>query len=68
MYCHEPRNRENVPTYQSSIPHRLTPELESSEDVARVVVFLASDDAAYITGQVIQVDGGMMRHMPYVDS
>ena len=30
------------------------------EDVANAVVFLASDDAAYITGQVISVDGGMM--------
>jgi 3-oxoacyl-[acyl-carrier protein] reductase len=29
------------------------------EDVARAVVFLASDDAAYITGQVLQVNGGM---------
>ncbi len=30
------------------------------EDVADACVFLASDMAAYITGQVIQVDGGML--------
>jgi 3-oxoacyl-[acyl-carrier protein] reductase len=29
------------------------------EDVAAAVKFLASDDAAYITGQVIHVNGGM---------
>ena len=29
------------------------------EDIARTVAFLASDEAAYITGQVIAVDGGM---------
>jgi len=32
----------------------------TSEDVARAVAFLASDDAAYITGQVLVVDGGMV--------
>lgn len=29
------------------------------EDVARAVAFLVSDDATYITGQVLAVDGGM---------
>ena len=30
-----------------------------AEDIAKAVAFLASDDAAYITGQVLSVDGGM---------
>jgi len=34
--------------------------LGTPEDVAETVAFLASDSANYITGQVIQVDGGMV--------
>ncbi len=41
---------------QGSIPMN---RLGAPEDVARAVAFLASDDAAYITGQVLAVDGGM---------
>jgi 3-oxoacyl-[acyl-carrier protein] reductase len=33
--------------------------LGQPDDVARVVVFLASADSAYITGQVVTVDGGL---------
>jgi len=32
------------------------------EDVARAVAFLASEEAAYITGQVLNVDGGMVMY------
>lgn len=31
----------------------------SVDDVAKAIAFLASDDAAYITGQVLSIDGGM---------
>lgn len=34
--------------------------LGSAEDIANAVVFLASDEAAYITGQTIHVNGGMV--------
>ncbi len=32
----------------------------NAQDVANLALFLASDDSAYITGQVVQVDGGMV--------
>jgi 3-oxoacyl-[acyl-carrier protein] reductase len=39
------------------IPHE---RLGTPGDVAGVVAFLASEHAAYITGQVVVVDGGMV--------
>ena len=40
------------------------------DDVAGAVAFLASDDASYITGQTIYVDGGMLAQLrsPQVDA
>ena len=42
--------------YASQIP---LGRLGQPEDVAKLVAFLASDDAKYITGQIIGVDGGL---------
>ncbi|HVX22780.1 MAG TPA: SDR family oxidoreductase [Acidimicrobiales bacterium] len=39
--------------------HTLLPRLGHPGDIAAVVVFLASDDASFITGQVLTVDGGL---------
>lgn len=43
----------------------LTPYLGSPADVAGAVIFLASDDARFITGQMLCVDGGILMHMPH---
>jgi len=33
--------------------------LGAAEDIAKVVAFLASDDAAWITGEIITASGGL---------
>ncbi len=43
---------------------RLLPEPSRPEDIAGVAAFLASSDAACITGQTIVVDGGTLAHRP----
>jgi NAD(P)-dependent dehydrogenase (short-subunit alcohol dehydrogenase family) len=44
--------------------HTLTPRLGTPEDVANLVAFLFSDEAAFITGEVVYVDGGFLSHFP----
>ena len=41
----------------------LTPYVGEPDDVANLVVFLASDRSRYITGQMIAIDGGMSAHV-----
>lgn len=46
---------DNNPLMQS-VPQK---RLGTPDDIANAVVFLASDEASYITGEVVKVDGGM---------
>lgn len=42
----------------------LTPKIGDPKDLAYAATFLASDESAYITGQLIPVDGGIASYMP----
>ena len=44
--------------------HNLVPRNGRPEDIGHVVAFLASDEAAFVTGQTITVDGGHFIHGP----
>lgn len=44
--------------------HTLTPRLGTPEDIANVVSFLASDEAAFMTGEIVFADGGFLAHFP----
>jgi len=52
---------EGLPEHVKEIAKQAIParKFGTVDDVAKAIAFLASDDAAYITGQVIAVDGGM---------
>ena len=34
----------------------------SPEDISKLVMFLMSDEASYITGQTISIDGGLLMY------
>lgn len=42
--------------------HTLTPHLGDPVHIAKMAVFLASDESAFVTGQIIKVDGGLQSH------
>lgn len=46
--------------------HNALPYLGEPQDIASVVAFLASEDARYLTGQTLIVDGGLTIHNPTV--
>ena len=49
-----------------ALSHHLTPRVGVPDDIAAAVAYLASDDAAFVTGHILRVDGGLLVHMPMV--
>jgi NAD(P)-dependent dehydrogenase (short-subunit alcohol dehydrogenase family) len=58
LVLHDP---ELAPEYLKTIP---LGRFGQPEDVANVVLFLASDAASYVTGQTVVVDGGQTLGIP----
>lgn len=52
-------DKETLQSYMSSIALK---RFGKPEEVAKVAVFLASDDSSYVTGQSLVVDGGDVMH------
>lgn len=58
-------NRANDDQFAIYESNSLMPFLGKPEDIASTVLFLASDDSRFITGQVLRIDGGYTAHMPH---
>jgi NAD(P)-dependent dehydrogenase (short-subunit alcohol dehydrogenase family) len=51
---------------ESKVQAFLTPRLGVPDDVAHMVVYLASDRSSFVTGQTLFIDGGSLAHQPWV--
>lgn len=52
---------EGTDTFETMAASQAIPRIEVPEDLVGTVCFLASDDAAFMTGQALIVDGGIVR-------
>ncbi len=53
---------------EAVVENKLLGRLGEPDDVARAIRFLASDESAFITGEVLAVDGGYFAHSPSLAS
>ncbi|MBY0399454.1 SDR family oxidoreductase [Myxococcota bacterium] len=47
------------------VASNLIPRAGRAEDLAHAVLYLVSDEASFVTGQLISIDGGQMAHLPH---
>ncbi|WP_336971900.1 SDR family NAD(P)-dependent oxidoreductase [Sphingobium aromaticiconvertens] len=52
--------------FQMTLDNNVLPYLGQPDDIAQAALFLLSDAARYVTGQLLAVDGGQTIHLPVV--
>lgn len=50
---------------QMMLRHHLTPRLGTPSDMAHAILWLSCEESAFVTGQCINIDGGLQAHQPY---
>jgi NAD(P)-dependent dehydrogenase (short-subunit alcohol dehydrogenase family) len=53
-----------MPSIKPYLVHHIVGRLGQPQDIANMVEFLASERSAFITGQIISIDGGFFAHLP----
>ena len=63
-----PQNEAHVPQALKDIflSNIMVDRYGCPEDIGHLCVYLASDESYYVTGQIINVDGGLNSHVPTV--
>ena len=63
-----PQNEAHVPQALKDIflSNIMVDRYGCPEDIGHMCVYLASDESAYVTGQIVNVDGGLNSHVPTV--
>ena len=63
-----PQNEANVPQALKDIflSNIMVNRYGCPVDIGHMCVYMASDESAYVTGQIVNVDGGMNSHVPTV--
>ena len=63
-----PQNEANVPQALKDIflSNIMVNRYGCPEDIGNMCLYLASDESSYVTGQIINVDGGLNSHVPTV--
>jgi NAD(P)-dependent dehydrogenase (short-subunit alcohol dehydrogenase family) len=66
-YIETDNTRSSVSTEMGEeiVAHNLVPRPGYAEDLAHAVLYLVSDDASFVTGQLLSVDGGQLAHLPH---